>query len=182
MSYGSPRGEGDRPRAAHTMTRTILAAVIGIAGLCLTAAVGAVLYGSYRESWAARDWPASQCEILSSGMQETEEGWEPRLTWRYEVKGALYEVDGGDPRVFLVTLDKREAGQLVARFARGRRVPCWYDPEDPMRSVLDRNPAPLSALVVGVLIVAMMAGSILTAAVVWGFGRRPGGRAKNEGQ
>ncbi len=153
--------------------RKVLAGGIGIVGLCLIAGVGAALLGPFRESWAARDWPASDCEVVQSGVQETEEGWEPRLTWRYQVGGAGYQVEGHDPRVFSISLDEREARALSDRFPAGKHVPCWYDPRDPIRSVLDRTPPPLSAYAVGVLIVAMMAAGLVAAIFICAFARRP---------
>ncbi len=107
--------------------------------------------------YRSRSWSETTCRVTDNRVQEVKDAdggssWEARISWEYEVEGVQFSLVGADPEVFGVAYDEREAEAVAARYHVGTDVACFYDPAEPQRSVLDRKPPPLLAVVFGVAI------------------------------
>ena len=64
--------------------------------------------------------------------------YRPEFHIRHEVEGKSYEA-----RTFRIvpssTSDKASQEAILARFETGKTYPCWYDPRDPSRVVLEKG-------------------------------------------
>jgi hypothetical protein len=80
----------------------------------------------------------TRCTVLDKRLFENDDTWRPELQIKYTVNGREY---GG------WTYDAagsfrggRPAQQAVLDgFVKGHQYPCWYDPADPRKAVLDRS-------------------------------------------
>ncbi len=142
--------------------------IIGVAFVAVAAA-------GFSKVYAARSWPTTRCEILAArGLKVIDEDgdyWEARMTWRYAVGGENYQLENATPAAFASTLDQAEAEALVARFSAGSTVDCWYDPDRPMTSVLDRSAPPWGAYLFALFALGMLAAPFV-GLVVWLVARR----------
>jgi hypothetical protein len=141
-------------------------AAAGVIGFVVSAALTLLMLYLLGRSSAARDWPEASCEVTGARTERREDDWAPLVSWQYRVASVDYRVVDHDPRAFLVTLDQREAQALVARFPAGAKVPCYYDPKQPMTSVLDRSAPPTSAFVGLVVSGCMMIASAVVVIAV----------------
>jgi hypothetical protein len=90
------------------------------------------------EPWA---WVETPCTIVSSEVQETgddEKPYRPAARFRYEVGGRAFHGEtiargsGG-------TANYDKARDAAARYTPGTALTCWYDPDHPALSVLERR-------------------------------------------
>jgi hypothetical protein len=133
-------------RLAHNPVYFVIAALaFCLAGTSVHCGAAKVVQGR-----ASAEWPAVEGQIVTSRIRkETSRGsggyYRAMIAYRYEVAGKAYEGDRlrfvADARRDLATDsesfgDRREAEYFLQRYARGSRVPVYYDPEDPARAVL----------------------------------------------
>lgn len=89
----------------------------------------------------ARLWSPATCEILSSQIASSSSSdgttYRAEITYAFEVDGRRFE---GQRHNFSSSSGESSARQAVDRYRDGSEVPCWFDPDDPTRSVLDRSP------------------------------------------
>jgi len=110
-----------------------------------------------------QEFRESRCEILDSFARYTARPstrgkrsgtWNPVIALRYTTSAGETVSVGSAPAS---ALQKNELPSLV----RGQSAPCWYDPADPKKVVLDRNPGgaylfaaiPLVTLALGIFLV-----------------------------
>ena len=87
----------------------------------------------------ARHWQAVPCEILAGEFATSDgERWLD-LQYRYEIDGRSYTGGTLDLMPGSMGDDVVWEEQLLARHPPGSTAECWVDPDDPQRSVLDRE-------------------------------------------
>ena len=136
-----------------------------IASVGLLLAFAAIFVATFGETWRAQSWTETTCEIVAARAAEYYEGWDVLVSWRYEVGATSYAINDSSPEVFGIGRDRAEAEAMAARYAVGATVACFYDPEDPMKSALDRSPPPVSALVFAAVVALALLGGLGAAAV-----------------
>lgn len=134
------------------------------------------------EKLQSRSWVRTTCEVTLADItaHHNDDSTTYWIAFLYELRvgNALYE---GHRLDFNDDIHESREGVLEERYpVRGARVACWYDPEDPRRSVIERVGWPS---VVGVLLIAMFvaAGAIIAYVGRKRFVRRevlPDGRAR----
>jgi hypothetical protein len=143
--------------------------LVTLCGLCATAAITLLLGRDFVTTYRAQAWPQSLCEITDSHVVPgDDEASKVRVSWRYEAKGQSYEIVNEDPAVFGIVLNQEEARAAVRRYPVRARVPCFYDPENPIQSTLDRRKPPSEAIVSFAAIpMLMILGSFATGAFLY---------------
>jgi hypothetical protein len=127
---------GEPKQARPRSTAWILIAGFMLLGSCTAVAIAC---WSLLRGQAAQSWSETTCEILASTWIPNGEYSQVRVQWRYVVDGRGYQLSG-DPLLFTPgSLYPDDAEALAGRFSVGGKVPCYYDPADPMTSVLDRS-------------------------------------------
>lgn len=110
-------------------------------GLCLLAAV----IRQHRLHARFTGWPLAEATIESSAVVESDDGCEPRVSYRYTVGARQHEGSALFPGGFVVGASRRWAEGIVRRFPVGSRAWVWVDPADPAESTLGMT-VPLWAL------------------------------------
>jgi len=81
-------------------------------------------------------WPLAEATIESSEVVESDDGCEPRVSYRYTVGAYPYLGSALFPGGFVVGASRRWAEGIVRRFPVGSRAWVWVDPADPAESTL----------------------------------------------
>jgi len=139
ISLNSPNISGASPggRAAGKGCGSLFFGFFLVMGLLFVVLV----LGEALQQSAPWVWDETRCTVLSSAVEETDDDEEPyRPVVRYR-----YEVDG---RVFTGTTMSRGTGatssydaarDLASRFRPGTESTCYFDPDHPALSVLERR-------------------------------------------
>lgn len=115
-------------------------AIVVLAVLILGGVFGYILWRNKTAAAAAGSWPSVEGRITASTVTtRTEDGqtqhW-PHVAYAYTVGGKDHA--GTRVRFGLAREGLAQAKALCARYPVGSRVPVFYDPADPSRSVLER--------------------------------------------
>lgn len=90
---------------------------------------------------SARNWPATQCTILTSKVQQhqDEDGptYSAEITFQWTVDGKQYQ--GGQYYIHGLNGSKSDAESRVEQYKVGSVTECYYDPDDPSTAVLNRD-------------------------------------------
>lgn len=122
---------------------SLLGAIATLAGVRLTLL-----------AWSMRRWAATQGEVRSSDalrFQEYRVGggamYRPEILYAFSVDGTEYT---GVRRTLLTwqTSGSQPAEEVVARYPVGKKVTVYYDPRNPRESILIRESALPSAILV----------------------------------
>lgn len=161
------------------MRRRVRAIVMGLVFMVAGGFTFRITYDQYKLSQKAKNWPATEGEILSSEVVTylSESGkrkvmYGPRITFEYIVNGERYtshtvtfgELDSSDPR---------EAQRIVRKYPKKRKVTVYYDPKAPYIAVLEPGrigKGALVGLVLGVVFIAV--GVLLTIGGIIGLIKR----------
>lgn len=125
-----------------------------VVGLVVLLGVFLMTWGGYTawEQWhAVETFEPVDAEVVSVRVED--DGF-PAVTYRYTVEGATYTSNDVFPGA------GRRGGQVAKRsigtYVEGQTVTAYYDPDDPARSFLVRQPfytTPLLTLIVGVWVI-----------------------------
>lgn len=90
----------------------------------------------------ARDWEQAACTVLASEVEShsSDDGttYSVEVRYRFTHDGRTYEGDRYD--FYNVSSGGREGKEEVVRsMPPGSEIPCWFDPQDPERSVVQRE-------------------------------------------
>jgi hypothetical protein len=110
-------------------------------GLCLLAAV----IRQHRLHARFTGWSLVEATIESSELVDSDDGCEPRISYRYTVGARQYLGSALFPGGFVVGASRRWAEGIVQRFPVGSHAWVWVDPSDPAESTLGMS-VPLWAL------------------------------------
>lgn len=92
--------------------------------------------------WNARSWPEAEARVLTSEVHVNHDSdgntYRPEISYEYSVDGNRFR---GDRYSFFVwsTSSRGWVERAVAKYSAGSRHPCFYDPGEPDKSVLDRG-------------------------------------------
>jgi hypothetical protein len=126
----------------------LLALPLGIGA----AAVAARAWRGQRLANAARAWPQTVGQVLSSSIHETmvrvrsstgvtsyriATRYVPYVSYVYTVNGVSYQADRLRIGETIVSSDTRAAERAVARYPAGSDVTVYYNPADPADATLD---------------------------------------------
>ena len=112
------------------------------AGISLMALGGYEIKGS-RES---RNWPRTQGTITYSGVlksthrdsnHRTQTTYIPKVSYRYQVKGRKYTGDRIEFGVGESGGSMKSAQKVKDRYPSGKKVPVYYNPQDPKYAILE---------------------------------------------
>lgn len=121
-------------------------------------ALMAFAWWSARMNAKAADWPEARGRIVHSELRlnsESDHGDSVRIEYEYEAAGARRQ---GSTVSYAGMANDRETQQaLVARYPVGREVAVFYDPSQPDRAVLEREPSRgwLGVLAVGAVLIGV---------------------------
>jgi hypothetical protein len=108
-----------------------------------------------KPEWEAKHaFVETPCEIVSAKLIESRNKkgnllYRPEFRVRYTVEGKVYEQD--TYRIVTGSSSSKSSNQsVVDDFKVGGTYPCWYDPKNPMRVVVDRSYSILSLLFTGI--------------------------------
>jgi hypothetical protein len=155
----------------------IVPTVISLAFIGLGSWFSFLLGRSLLASLAVRGWEASECEVVTSAVEErpgdpaTEE-FVFTVAYRYRAGGEDW-VAGRVRPGYLGSEDPRPAQLLLESYPAGARVACWVDPEDPSAATLER-PGLLTGLWILFPLTFVAIGMVVLLAAWWP-GRRGGG-------
>lgn len=119
---------------------------IVLSGIFTLVGMGAIWMGYYfhQQDAASRDWPSVAGTVLRSKIEKTRSTtgtgagkrtvtkYSPYVQYTYRVDGRSYR----SSRIAYGQLEK-PASRTVDRYAEGKRVKVYYNPEKPERSVLE---------------------------------------------
>lgn len=168
-----------RPRKRRILdgTRLIFGVGLGLFGLYLLA-VGVVR--PLLQVYEARDWKRNTCRVDRADVSrhvDSDDNVSFRMKLRYSFGHAGHRY-WGTRLGFVGARSESTEGALRQRFpAVGARVPCWFDPSDPRRSVLRRDGwagwAVAAPLILIVIALGLSAGAVR---------RTPGQRVLRDGR
>ncbi|MDA0814686.1 MAG: DUF3592 domain-containing protein [Verrucomicrobia bacterium] len=122
-----------------------------------------------KPEWEAKHaFVETPCEIVSAKLIESRNKkgsllYRPEFHVRYTVEGKVYEQD--TYRIVKSSSSSKSSNQAVVdEFKVGGTYPCWYDPKNPTRVVVDRSFSVLSLVFTG--IGAFLAGIAILALLV----------------
>jgi hypothetical protein len=95
--------------------------------------------------WRSNDWPSAVAVVTSATIRQTSQprssgaAWTPEITYSYQVDGVVYESSG--IRFGSMESTDREwvERQVNERFAVGKELVAFYDPENPSRAVIEKG-------------------------------------------
>jgi len=139
--------------------------IVVLFALAFPGIIAAAAATKLREVKQAARWTKSTGRIVSSGLAtETVNGKEvqvPRVEYEFPVGMSLHKVRGR--RVSLAeTVGPHGADEVLKRYRPGVSVPVYYDPDDPHKSVLERDLPQHFNMVwvaVGVMVAVIFAGA-----------------------
>jgi len=122
--------------------RGCLAAFFGVFLLAGLGIGWLVILGPAVGALRARSWVATDCEVVSSGV-ETHSGddgdtYSVEILYRYRHRGREYHSN----RYHFFTGSSSGYGskaRVVEGYPEGRRFTCWVDPDDPAEAVIERG-------------------------------------------
>lgn len=91
-------------------------------------------------------WPETSCRVVWSGVEvppasKPDEAYQFKVVYQYDVAGRRLAGDRYKPGYG--GSERTEAAELLAKYPRGSRVPCYYNPRDVSSVTLERsNPLP----------------------------------------
>lgn len=93
------------------------------------------------ESLGAQDWPQADCRILKSEIKVKRDSdgdtYKPLVEYQYIVAGRKYH--GDRPTFEDVSASRKWAKRISDKYPVGSTSQCFYDPQEPGNSVLDRD-------------------------------------------
>ena len=91
----------------------------------------------------AASWPEVEGEITHSGLDfdRSDGRWSVQITYRFALAHRVFTSDQVSYGLMENSLTAKQ--QLIDTYPVGRRVRVYYDPDDPSRAVLERNPSNL---------------------------------------
>lgn len=95
--------------------------------------------------FSARSWQQVSCTIQESRLGRAtgpkRDGRESRVevTYTYSLRGKEYSSSRYDLLGAYTTTGQREKREILARYPKGARTPCWVNPENPREAVLNRD-------------------------------------------
>ena len=159
MSKQSPAPKAKRGRDVGCLVMAVAFLAVGLG------------FGGFFASHAWQDlrvftvWKPTTCTILdkeirsSSGPGSSRPSYRPAITFRYQVAGREFRCTGWDSWALSSIYgggSARYYERVLDRFEVGRTYPCWYNPGDPSRAVLERRIRPLYLLAVMPLVFFML--------------------------
>ncbi len=121
------------------------------------------LIGSYlrkrRRARVSQGWAYCQGTVDSSMVHEEvnreESGsaihYFPVVNYSYRVRGTMYQNDKISFSLKGEYRSSKKAEKITQKYAQGRAVTVYYDPDDPATAVLDRS-VPISGLIWGIIL------------------------------
>lgn len=133
------------------VSSNLLLELWGVWVLLVVASVIAIAVYRKRMKKAIQSWPQTQGEILSADIRRCRNiysslsgpiWFEPCFIYRYAVAGRAYVGKRFDFFADTTAFRRHVAEAIIAERPVGAKVPVYYDPRDPGRSVLLRQPLP----------------------------------------
>lgn len=124
-----------------------------------------------RRSHASRNWPTTEGTVVSSAIERSGrsvvQNHRAEIEYEYSVKGITHSsgaVSCGD----YGSAFSSHAREIVERYPQGKKVPVYYDPQDPSVAVLEPGSSwgAYIPLLIGVLFCGVAAGGILRSILV----------------
>lgn len=138
--------------------------IVVLFALAFPGVIAAAAATKQREAKQAAAWTKASGHILSSGLAtETINGKEvqvPRVEYEFAVGMSLHKVRG--KRISIGESGPHGADEVLKRYRPGTSVPVYYDPDDPHKSVLERDLPEKFHLVwvaVGVMVAVILVGT-----------------------
>ena len=134
VSFGL-KGESDK-------NLVILVLAMFAAGIFLMALGGYEIKGSQE----SRNWPSTRGTITYSGVHKsihtdsnhrTKTTYIPKVAYRYQVKGRQYTGDRIEFGVGESGGSMKSAQKIMGRYPSGKKVPVYYNPQDPKYGILE---------------------------------------------
>lgn len=127
------------------------------------------LWNAYQRATVMDDWVETPCEIISSGLDDTEVNQKgfPKyileVEYTYQFEGQSYTGDKAR-RLPTESSDLKKVGKKLEQYPAGKNTACWVDPDNPEMAVLKKDSkAPLYSIWFPGLFVIGGLGMILTA-------------------
>lgn len=155
--------------------RGCLAAFFGVFLLAGLGVGWLVIVGPALGALRARSWAATDCEVVSSGV-ETHSGddsdtYSVEILYRYRHRGREYH--SNRYHFFTGSTSGYESkARVVESYPEGRRFTCWVDPDDPAEAVIE--PGLVGEIWIGLvpLVFVLVGGGGVAWAIAGGRGRR----------
>ena len=116
----------------------VVGAVFTLAGLVF---FWFIFLSPFIQSLGSGQWPQTDCKILVSEVEihdsDDGESYKPIVEYTYIVDGNEYF--GDSPTFEDIAARRKWAKSIVNKYKVGANSKCYYDPDDPGTSVLDRN-------------------------------------------
>lgn len=128
-----------------------------------------------RQSKAAQSWTKTECTIVKSKVEfhSDDDGtsYSPDIKYEFELAGQVIQ---GDRHSFARWSSTHQwAKEIVKKYRPGEIHPCFYNPDDPQESVLDRELNwPVGDLIMTLIIsgIFLLIGLAVAAFAILGFG------------
>lgn len=92
---------------------------------------------------AAQAWPQTACKIVSSTVKVSRDSdgttYRPEIKYQYTVAGKPYESERVSFLKFTGSSNRRSADETVRRYRAGAMTNCFYNPDQPDESTLERE-------------------------------------------
>ncbi len=132
---------GRRATAAGGVVRSLLGSLALLACFALGLLIAWATTAEFARTIASRSWPATDCLILSSGVEVPAGGGQEflfRAEYRYRAGGTVRTGDVVRPG-YDGSGDSADAYRMAAAYPAGARVTCWVDPERPGDAFLEHR-------------------------------------------
>ena len=129
------------------------------AGLCL------LVYGLAQTytGWRSTGWSAASGYVVSSEVVGSGKGRRPEIKYEYTVNGRGHTGDriliGPDPMGGGMGIPS--PGELIRRYPEGKAVRVFYDPDDPIRSVLEPGIGRIPVLLTAIGVFFLLLGTVI---------------------
>ena len=124
------------------------------------------LLQEWRRARASRSWPSVSGIIREARISEDTDSAVPVVIYTYTVAGTRYEGE----RIHFGGVGGWTVGwaeSWLRRYPVGKRVPVFYNPDDPSEAVLVTGPRWLVFLMMGFIGVTFLAGGVLCVVAGW---------------
>jgi len=155
--------------------RGCLAAFFGVFLLAGLGVGWLVIVGPALGALRARSWAATDCEVVSSGV-ETHSGddgdtYSVEILYRYRHRGREYH--SNRYHFFTGSTSGHESkARVVEGYPEGQRFTCWVDPDDPAEAVIERGLVGEIWIGLVPLVFVLVGGGGVAWAIAGGRGRR----------
>lgn len=140
--------KGTEPKTTEKTTEKSRAGAFYLAGIGLAVAlVGAVfvylLWSSFSQARATREWTETPCLVIMSKVKERSVDISKEFSWNveyiYDFGGESYSSKFHTPRAAKWSSSKKNVDALISEYPEGEKAICYVNPAAPSQAILKHD-------------------------------------------